>query len=165
MLLMLPACASLSNQTKTVISMVGAGLVVGTLDANLGEGKGSFNSRSMAVGLGAAAITGVGALYYFNDEGKKIEAERQLQVVQKELGALKGESLDADGSAEITRDSGLRRDLPPEYRNLVRPGGWTLYKTNSWVAQGENTLIHQDRILKIEPPRFQPSQEPITKGE
>jgi hypothetical protein len=165
LLLSLSGCATMSSRTKTILSMIGVGVVAGTVDANIGENRGSFNSHSMAVGLGAAAITGVGAMYYFKEEERRIEAERQLEVAKKEISSLRGEDSGAEAGQELNREFGLRRDLPPEYRGLVQPGSWTLYRTNTWVAQGENTLVHQDRILRIDPPRFQNPQIEAKKGE
>lgn len=150
---LLSSCAT-TNKTKTVIAMIASGIVAGTIDANLSDHGGSFNSHSTAVGLGVASLVGVGSMYYFDDEKKRIESDRKLEVAQQEIRALHGEEeLNSNATA-----SSLEKDLPSEYRSLVKPGKWEIYHLNNWVSQTDGTFIHQDKMIRITNPTFQPNK-------
>ncbi len=154
-----PGCATMSNKTKTILSMIGVGFVVGTVAANVAPQNDNPTAHGVMWGASGAVVTGIASMYLYDDEGKKKEAERKLEVAQKELSVFRNES-EANGSpVEVESESGLSRDLPTEYKGLVKPGQWSVYKINNWVSQGENSLVHQDKILRIDPPQFQPSNQ------
>lgn len=149
----LSSCAT-TNKSKTLIAMIASGVVAGTIDANLGDHGGSFNSHSTSVGLGVASLVGVGAMYYFDDESKRIESERKLEVAQHEIRSYRGDdALNASMTA-----SSLEKDLPSEYRSLVKPGKWEIYQLNNWISQTDGTFIHQDKMIRITNPSFQPNK-------
>jgi predicted butyrate kinase (DUF1464 family) len=144
--------------------MVGVGLISGTIAAaNAPKGENKLAHATIWAGS-TAAVTGVASLYLFDEEAKRKESDRKLEMAMEELRSLRHESSSHSMSAvKLGGEApGFTRDIPVEYQKLVRPGKWTIYEVNQWVAQGENTLIHQDKILRIEPPSFNPNQ---TKGE
>lgn len=151
--LLLNGCAT-TNKTKTVIAMVATGIVAGTIEANINNRSSSFDSHSMAVGLGAAAVSGVASMYFFDDESKKIESERKLEIAKQEIRSLRGEDSESLSKASIA----IEKDLPSEYKNIVKPGKWEIYHLNNWVSQSEGTYIHQDKMIRITNPSFQPNK-------
>lgn len=157
-------CATMSNRTKTILSMIGVGVVAGTIAANIAPKDENPVAHAAVWGGGAAAVTGVAGMYIFDEQKKREELDRKLEITQKELSAFRNESETNGTPVEVESESGLSRDLPTEYKGLVRPGKWSIYKISNWVSQGENSLVHQDKILRIDPPQFQPSNQ-ITKLE
>lgn len=149
----------MSNRTKTIISMVSVGIVVGTVAANFAPKDENRLFHGLSWGGGSAALTGVVGMYVFDDQKVHDELERKLLVTKRELDAFRGESESSAQQVELVNEPGLSRELPQEYKGLVKPGGWSVYKINSWVSQGENSLVHQDKVIRINPPQFQsPSQ-------
>lgn len=162
---MLSGCATMSNRTKTILSMVGVGVIAGTIAANRAPFDENPAAHAAVWGGGAAAVTGVVGMFIFDEQAKSRELERKLNISQRELDAFRGESQSSNGEVLIESDSALGRDLPNEYKGLVRPGKWSLYKISNWVSQGENTLVHQDKVLRIEPPQFQAQTTNKKEGE
>ncbi len=154
-ILTLSGCATMSNRTKTILTSVGAGLVAGTIAANLAPKDENPAVHAAVWGGSTAAATAIAGLFVFDEQKRSDELNRKLQIAESELSALRGESSEKEARLIYDSDSAMGRELPNEYRNLVRPGKWSLYRVNQWVAQGENTLVHQDRILQIQPPQFQ----------
>ncbi len=148
-------CATMSNRTKTIVTAVGVGLVAGTIAANMAPKDENPMAHAAVWGGAATAGTAVAGLFLFDEQARSKEFERKLVVAESELAIFRGES-STDQQVIYDSDSALGRELPSEYRSLVRPGKWSLYRTNQWISQGENVLVHQDKILKIEPPQFQP---------
>ncbi|MDZ4083313.1 MAG: hypothetical protein U1E10_10275 [Bdellovibrionales bacterium] len=98
--------------------------------------------------LGALAA-GLG-LFLFNDDGEalKVKLERdilKLELEKKSKGTLIKE-LPATFSAKI----------PKQYLPLVRPGSWKVLEVDQWVEDGENRLVHQDKIMELVPPSLAP---------
>lgn len=133
-------------------AMASAAIVSGTIDASTRQGGSSFDQRSIAVGGVAAAITGVAALLLFDQDSKVKESERRIESLSSELDIYRGKKPGVNGV--VSKGDGLERDLPPDYRGLVRPGSWSIYQIDQWVASGENTMVHQDKMIQIENPRF-----------
>lgn len=152
----LGGCASMSNRTKTLITMAGTGIIVGTIAANKAPIDENPLAHAAVWGGTSAAVAGAISLYVFDEQKKSEELERKLGVAQRELDSLRGEGPGLSQIPIAQSDSSFAKDIPAEYRSLVRPGGWSLYKINNWIVQGENTLIHQDKLLRITPPHFQP---------
>lgn len=156
-------CATMSNRSKTLLAMVGTGIIAGSIAASKAPDDESSVAHAAVWGGTTAAVAGAVGLFLFDEQAKSQEAERKLQVAQHELDAFRGESSTDAQHPYAQSDSSLERDLPSEYRSLVRPGKWSIYKVNNWTLQGENTIVHQDKILRIEPAHFQPQTK--TEGE
>lgn len=154
-------CATNRAKSLTFMAAVGgAAATAGALSAPPEEQSGMHAVFWGAVG---AAVAGVVGLFVFDEQSRSEELERKLEVSKRELDAFRGEMDGTSQSSLIQSDSALGKNLPPEYRDLVKPGKWSLYKINTWVSQGENTLVHQDKMLRIEPPQFQPNANSSTE--
>lgn len=154
---LLTGCASMSHKEKTIAAMAGAAIIVGTIDANIGENRHTLDAHSVAVGATAAAVTGIASLFYFNDEAKQIESERKLQVAEKEIEALRDQAGLSPKLVSETQST-LDGSLPSEYQKLIEPGKSQVYRLNQWINQGENVLIHQDKMVKMIPAQLKPNQ-------
>ena len=156
--IILTSCASMSDRTKTIIGMIGVGIVTGTIAANVAAQKGeSTAANGLVWGLGAAATTGAASLFIYDNENKRIEAERKLEVASRELNNFKESS--GNGTEKLFEsNSTLESNLPPQYKGLIEPGKYSIYKTNHWVSQGDNVLVHEDVLVRMVPAQLKPNQ-------
>ena len=151
-------CASMPNRTKTILTMVGTGLIVGTIAANRAPVDENPGTIGFLWGGNAAAVAGIISLYVFDEQHRSEVLEKQLSSSQKEVDVLRGEGEGASRAPIFDSETGLERQLPKEYRGLVQPGKWSIYKIDNWISQGENTVVHQDKMVRIIPPQFVSSQ-------
>lgn len=147
-------CSTLSNRQRTIAAMVLTGSIAGTVGALSAPQNESAPAHAALWAGSAAAGAGLVGLYAFDEEARSKEFERKLKIVSEENQALRGEAEGAPVSPLAESASPFGKELPPEYQRLVRPGRWSVYKLNQWIMSGENTLIHQDRMVKIIPPQF-----------
>jgi hypothetical protein len=144
-------CASLSYKERVVATMVGAGVVGSVIGAATSPKGENSTAHSLLWGGVAAASAGVAAMYIYEDNTLK-EQKRQIDVLQKEVNVLRGEESSSDSTGRLLGiQSNRENNLPPEYQKLVKPGRTTVYEINQWVSAGENQLIHQDKMIKLEP--------------
>lgn len=157
-------CSTLSNRQKTIAAMVLTGSIAGTVGALSAPKNESAPAHAALWAGSAAAGAGLVGLYTFDEEARSKEFERKLKIVSEENQALRGEAEGAPVSPLAEAASPFGKEMPPEYQRLVRPGRWSVYKLNQWIMSGENTLIHQDRMVKIIPPQFSggDTDEPVT---
>lgn len=153
---LLCSCAS-TNRTKTLIAMgVGglAGATVGAMTAPKDE-----NSAAHAVLWGGVTTVGAAVLglFIFDEQKRSEKLMHENENIQKTLDALNGVGLSADPKLLYETTAPFGKDIPREYQHLVKPGRWSVYGLNQWVVQGERGLIHQDKMMKILPPEFNPS--------
>jgi hypothetical protein len=107
-------------------------------------------------GLSAAAGFAAGS-FLFDEQKRSDELDRQVGVLKKSLSALSGEG---DEPKPILESSSVfSKDLPAEYKGLIRPGRWSIYQINQWVVNGENTLVHQDKMIRLLQPELFPKLE------
>lgn len=145
--------------------MTAAGSVAATIAANNAPSGENRVAHAALWGSGTAAVTGVAGLYIFDEQQRSQEINRKLEVAVSEIRALRGESEQARNELLIGADSTFPKSLPDEFKNLVRPGKWSIFKISQWINQGENTLIHQDKMIRLEPAQFRPNVETNEKGE
>jgi hypothetical protein len=139
------------------MTTVGAGAgVVGYNTAPPGENP--YAHGALWAGA-AAAATGILGLYVFDEQKRSRELERQVEIANKEISALRG----MPGSGEevlVSSSQGFGgQDLPEELKTLLDPGWFKIYQTSKWVKQGDDTLIHQDKIVRIKKPQLIPRTE------
>lgn len=100
-------------------------------------------------GLGASA----GALYslYKNDPDLEVEKyKNQTASLRRQLDEITNPVL------EKQLPGTLSGKVPEKYKNLIEPGEWRIYSINQWIEDGENRLIHQDKVMELIPPSLKP---------
>jgi len=132
-----------------------AGAVVGASTAPPGENPSGHASLWAGVSAGAAAIA---SLFIFDEQARSESFEKQNSSLQKALSSLNGNS----SELIFQNNQSFSKDLPQEYKSLIQPGQWSIYKLDQWSVQGENTLIHQDKMIKLQPPGLNPNLKPET---
>lgn len=157
LLLTASGCASMSNRTKTILTMAMAGVVGGTVGALTAPPDESIVGHAALWGGSAAAVLGVASLFVFDEHAKSKELERQNTSLKKEIDTYRSQG-GAGGTEEIVFESGAQfgKEIPDSFRALVKPGKWRIWKLDKWVNGGENRLIHQDKMVEIVPPMLTP---------
>lgn len=133
-------------------------LIAGAVGAYLGSQRSEHKNTYSAMYAGGAASIAAITSVIINDPDKevlKIRAEKEQ--VQKELDDLISPKL------EETRPGTLSAKLPQKYQSLVNPGEWRIYSIDQWIEDGENRLIHQDKIMELIPPTLKPAVIPKHK--
>jgi len=151
-LLFLSGCAT--NRAKalwTGVLLGSVGATVGALTAPQNE-----NPTGHAVlwgGAGAAAGLAAG-MFLFDEQKRSDELTRQNDVLKKSLSGLSGGDATSGEKVLFESDNSFEKAVPKEYRHLVRPGQWSVYQLDTWTLQGENTLVHQDKMIRLLPPEL-----------
>ena len=149
-------CATLSNRAKTLLLMGGVGMASASLGYALAPSDARPEMSATYFGAVGAAIAGVVGLFVFDEEKRSGELDRQNAVIKKELEAYRDEGGSHEPELLYDGSAPFGKEIPTEYQGLVRPGHWSVYRLNQWVTQGEGTIIHQDRLMKLVPPQLNP---------
>ncbi|MFN9066691.1 MAG: hypothetical protein ACK5V3_05640, partial [Bdellovibrionales bacterium] len=97
---------------------------------------------------------------YKNDPDLEIEKyKNQTTSLRKQLDELTNPVL------EKQLPGTLSGKVPDKYKNLIEPGEWRIYSINQWIEDGENRLIHQDKVMELIPPSLKPVALPNQNGD
>lgn len=156
-------CAT-TNRTKTLLLMTGVGAAAAGVGYSVAPRDERPEMHALYWGAAGAAVAGVAGLFLFDEQKRSEELERQAAVMRKELDAFRDEGGGASHEPRLLYETTapFGRDIPEEYQSLVRPGRWSVYKLNQWVAQGEGTLVHHDRMVKLVPPQLTPKAQMLS---
>ncbi len=160
-LLGIGGCAT-SNRTKTLLLMTGVGAAAAGVGYSVAPRDERPEMHAIYWGAAGAAVAGALGLFLFDEQKKSEELERQASVMRKELDAFRDEGGGQEPRLLYETTAPFGKDIPGEYQSLVRPGRWSVYKLNQWVAHGEGTLIHQDRMVKLVPPQLTPKSQSLS---
>lgn len=142
----LSACA-LTPREKT-LSLMATGVALGAV---YGATRAEMKRENAFIFGGSLGLLAAGfGLTVFNDDERVANLEKASELLKMELekkskGTLIKE-LPATFSAKI----------PKQYLPLVRPGSWKVLEIDQWVEDGENRLIHQDKVMELVPPTLSP---------
>lgn len=154
-------CASIStvsNRTKTLLLMGGVGAAAAAAGYSLAPQDTRPEMSAAYFGAVGAAVAGAAGLFIFDEQKRTEELDRENGIMRKELAAFRDEG----GSSREPQllyetNAPFGKEIPSEYSGLVKPGHWSVYRLNQWVNQGEGTIIHQDRLVKLVPPQLTPA--------
>ena len=153
-------CISLSGcattQTQKILRDMAIAGGVGVIAAQARqENKGAYAAM---YGSAAAAGAAVAGLYLHDPEGKSKQLDKENSELLLKVEQAFGPRL------EKTIPGTMGGRIPDKYRRLVSPGEWRVYAIDQWVEDGENRIIHQDKIMELIPPSLIPAQGALTKG-
>lgn len=157
-LLMQTGCATMSNRTKTLLLMGGVGVAAAAAGYAVAPSDTRPEMSAAYFGAVGAAVGGAAGLFIFDEQKRSEDLERENGAMRKELAAFRdegGSSKEPQLLYETTAPFG--KEIPAEYSGLVKPGHWSVYRLNQWINQGEGTIIHQDRLVKLVPPQLTPA--------
>lgn len=147
-LLGLSGCAT-SMATKTLRNMA----IAGAAGAIIGSQQPAYKSTQAALlaGIGASVV-GAGTLLMLDQESRDLTKENER--LRAELDAA------FEPKAEAATPGTMNAKVPAKYQNLISPGEWRVYQIDEWVEDGENRMIHQDKVMELIPPSLRPYVKP-----
>lgn len=146
-------CATTPKQ-KILRDMAIAGVVGAVLGQQANSNKDAYSLMYGGVLSASAAVTGL----FVYDPGKDAKKYREeAEKLKKQLEEVFSPKL------ETQTPGTLGGRVPGKYKNMISPGEWRIYAIDQWVEEGENRLIHQDKIMELIPPALRPIQNPISK--
>jgi hypothetical protein len=152
-------CATWSNKEKSIFTTaiaVTGGSVIGYLTTPK-DGSSKLGHAALWGGV-SGTVAGLSSFYIFDEQKRSEEFERQIRVLKMEIEASRDE-LTSNNSDLLTEGSSLNgKSLPDEYKGLIKQGKWQLFKINRWRNEGENSVIHEDRMIKLIPPHLNPKR-------
>ncbi|WP_277577952.1 hypothetical protein [Bdellovibrio svalbardensis] len=141
--LCLAAGCATTTSGKVYQNMVLGGAAGVAYGSSQSDYKGTQAALYGSLGAAIAAATTI----YFEDPDKtEIKLRNEVNTLKAKLDHISEPKL--VGSVPAT--FGAR--IPVKYRQLVQPGEWKVYETDTWVEESENRLIHQDKIMELIPP-------------
>lgn len=141
-------CSTLSHKNKTLAYMAGAfagGAVIGASTAHEDDNK---NMHGVLWGSAAAAVVGAVMAYTYDENSELKAREFKIREMEARLSDFKKNSVTVSGDG---KSDFMEARLPKDYRHLVKPGKWKLYKIDEWKKTPEGELVHQDKLLEISP--------------
>lgn len=161
----LSGCASMSNRTKTILTMSGVGLAAGTIGALTAPEEENPLAHGMLWSASGAAAAGVVSLFLYDSEARFAEVEAKNKKIAVELASYKKQFEPQLISEEALSMNGARiggggagGKLQGRLHGIVSPGSVKVYKLDQWIDEGENVLIHQDQKIELVPPSLLPLQ-------
>lgn len=154
LLLLITGCAHTPKE-KVFQNM----LIAGAAGIALGQQKSEYKTTySTMYGGTAAALAGAITLYLNDPDKEANKLREELQLLKKQMDLMAEPKLKAQSPAMF----GAK--VPDKYKAMISPGEWRIYETDLWLEDGENRMVHQDKIMELIPPTLRPrSDQP--KGE
>lgn len=153
-IIFLSSCANLSFKQQIVTNMVigaAVGLIVGA-----GEKDHKKEHAIMYSGI-ASSGAALATVYLFNSDSEADRLRAQIAKIQTEFDAAINPQVEASSTGL------MNSKIPEKYKSMINPGEWKIYALDQWVEDGENRLIHQDKMMELNPPSLKPLSLPQTK--
>lgn len=128
-------------------------LVAASLGVLAGQSQPEYkNTHSTMYGGVAASIAGALTLYIENPD-------KETKKLRDEIVLLTNNQNQFEKGKVVNRgDAIFDAKIPEKYRSLVNPGEWKVYEIDQWQEEGENRLIHRDRVMELSPPSLVPGR-------
>lgn len=144
------SCASTPREVimRNIIIGAVAGYAVGS------QRKENQNAYGLLYSGIAGTAAGLATTYLSNTDS---ENERLLAENKK----LKGDLEKVYSPSLVYEGNGMMNaKVPEKYKAMIQPGEWKIYAYDQWVEDGDNRLIHQDKIMELIPPSLVPATLP-----
>lgn len=151
-LLILSACTTTREKILRDMAVASA---VGVVLGQQQEFYKDANSLMYAGVLTSAAA--VAGLYLYDPDNQIKSAKAETEELRKKLDQ------DLQPMLESQAPGTLNGKIPKNYRAMIQPGAWKVYALDQWVEDGENRIIHQDKVMELIPPTLIPVQNKILK--
>lgn len=150
-LVFLSGCALTSAKNRIYRDMA-IGAVVGALAAQQkNENKQAYSAMYSAVGASVGALISINL---YDPDSENLKLKNQLAKFESDLEASLRPKL------EFTSSGMMNSKVPDKYKTMINPGEWRVYRLDQWVEDGENRLIHQDKMMELIPPSLKPMNIP-----
>lgn len=111
------------------------------------------DKNAMMFGAMGAAIGAVALAYHLDPDKHSEQLKAENTKLKKELDLISNPKVIFESPATFNSK------IPDKYKKLVNPGEWRISEIDQWLEEGENRLIHQDKIMELIPPSLQPNQQ------
>lgn len=136
-------CASSEYQKKIYKNMALSGLVGVVVGQTHDEYRKTHSSIYGAVGAALGALLTV----YFEDP------EKETKRLKEEVELLRqANGLDSPPRKVAQKAFNFGEEVSQEYQKLITPGEWRIYQVDRWKEEGENRLVHEDKVMELVPP-------------
>lgn len=152
--LLLSSCATTQTQ-KILRDMAIAGAVGVLIAQQKSENRIAYSAMYGGVGVAGAGVAG---LYLHDPEGNARKLEKENSEMRARI------ERDLNPQLELSRPGTMGGKIPERYSRLVNPGEWRIYAVDQWSEDGENRLVHQDKIMELTPPSLLPGFGTQSKG-
>lgn len=127
-------------------------LIAGATGVVIGQQKEDYKTTYSTMYGGMAAAIAAAVTLYINDPDKESDKLRE------EIRSMKVQ-MDQIGEPRLASQTPATfgAKVPSKYRSMINPGEWRVYEINQWIDDGDNRLIHQDKIMELIPPSLKPS--------
>lgn len=150
-LLFATGCSTFTSTTKGRVYRDMA--IAGALGAALGQNEARYKNANSGLYAGSFAATAAVVSLLINDPDKT------NTHLKEENAKLRSELDQISNPTEVAVHPGtLSGKIPEKYKDLVQPGEWKIYAIDQWIEDGENRLIHQDKMMELIPPALKPKQ-------
>ncbi len=149
---LLSSCAT--TPKEKIIQHILIGTAIGFIAGQSRDQNKLANGIMFAGAAGTAS--GLASVYYsdLDTESKRIKEENQKMKVELEK---------AFSPELVHQTSGMMNSkIPDKYKSMINPGEWKVYSLDQWIEDGENRLIHQDKMMELIPPTLRPAILPTT---
>ncbi|MBL7557609.1 MAG: hypothetical protein JNM24_17400 [Bdellovibrionaceae bacterium] len=141
-------CSSLSTKEKVVLNSTIAGAAGYTYGEHKETNK---NSNALLYGSMFALGASIASIYFFDPDSEKEKYRTESIELKKKLDEFQNPRL------VVETNSFQTGKVPLKYKNMIEPGSWKIYEIDEWVEDGENRLIHQDKLMELTPPLLKPN--------
>lgn len=108
-------------------------------------------TQAVLYGSLAAAIAAATTIYFEDPDKEQIRLRNELKSLKAKLDQINEPKLVGVEPATF----GAR--IPAKYKNMIQPGEWKVFELDQWVEDGDNRLIHQDKVMELTPPSLKPN--------
>ena len=136
-----------SCATTIKYKMLEHSLIAGSIGAIYGATRPEQKEKNtMMFGSMGLALGAIASIYLQEPDTKINSLTMENQKLKSDLDEIQNPKL------EFSSSGFLNSKVPDKYKRLINPGEWRVYKLDQWVEDGENRVIHQDKIMELIPP-------------
>lgn len=150
-LIFLNGCA-ISKVKNRMYRDMAIGAAIGALAAQQkSENKHAYSAMYSGIGAALGAVISIN----LNDpDSENVKLRNQVAKFEADLEASLRPKL------EFSSSGMMNSKVPDKYKNMINPGEWRVYRLDQWIEDGENRLIHQDKMMELIPPTLKPMAMP-----
>jgi hypothetical protein len=132
--------------------------VAGAAGAVIGSQQPSFKQTQSLLFAGVfASLAAAASLAFYESEGSVDAMKAENVRLKEELDEAFAPKLEAIAPGTMSGK------VPQKYQRLISPGEWRVLQIDEWVEDGENRIIHQDKVMELIPPSLRPISLPTKK--
>lgn len=143
------ACATTTKGKVAEWTVLG-GLAGGAYGSSRPEYK---DQNAVMYGAVGAAIGALAAVYYHDPDKQTEQLRLENAKLKKDLDAF------SEPKVLVETPATFNSRIPEKYKRLINPGEWRVAEIDQWIEDGENRLIHQDKVMELIPPSLKPNQQ------